>query len=254
MLALPGCSHSLEDDREAVSRVFLHTAPKARTNNNPERAAAARVVGSWVIILMLTPMLNKLNFQILVRNQFLRGLTVHCCLSGIRPSHSPQATALGLSISCQPLPSETHAFEPLTFGNRLVQILRSLEFTLPVEGTHTVEENATLVRWHVKKNFNVCTCFSHRLREDRSAMIKPCLYESVIRGSTVHPVRVRTKFMYCSVFSNSRIGNSLKTLLEASSLFIASLSSSSSIGSRPWCDVRLVPVKNIAHAASKMEK
>ena len=49
--------------------------------------------------------------------------------------------------------------ELFTFGNRLVQVLWSPEFTLPVEGTHIVGEDATLVRWHVEK-FNVCTCFS----------------------------------------------------------------------------------------------
>ena len=46
--------------------------------------------------------------------------------------------------------------------NRLVQVLWFPEFTLPVEGTHFVEEEATLVRWHVEE-FNVCNCFSHRL-------------------------------------------------------------------------------------------
>ena len=41
---------------------------------------------------------------------FLRGLTDHrFCLSGIPQSHSPQATALRLSTSCQPLLSESHA-------------------------------------------------------------------------------------------------------------------------------------------------
>ena len=84
--------------------------------------------------------------------------------------------------------------EPFTFDNRLVQVLWSPEFTLLVERTHVVEENATLVRWHVKE-FNVCTCFSRRLREDRSATIKPCLRVIVVRGSTVHLVRVRIKFM-----------------------------------------------------------
>ena len=53
--------------------------------------------------------------------------------------------------------------ELFTFGNTLVQVLWSPEFTLPVEGTHVVEENATLVRGHVEK-FNVCTCFSFKLR------------------------------------------------------------------------------------------
>ena len=76
-------------------------------------------------------------------------------------------------------------FELLTFGTRLVQVLWSPQFTLPVERTHIVEENATLVHWHVKK-LNVCNCFYHRLRKDRSAIIKPCLCESVVRGSTVH--------------------------------------------------------------------
>ena len=48
--------------------------------------------------------------------------------------------------------------EPFTFDNRLVQVLWSPEFTLLVERNHVVEENATLVRWHVKE-FNVCKCF-----------------------------------------------------------------------------------------------
>ena len=46
----------------------------------------------------------------ILRNQFLRGLTDHCfCLSGITPSHSHQSTPFHLLVSCQPLPSRSHA-------------------------------------------------------------------------------------------------------------------------------------------------
>ena len=38
---------------------------------------------------------------------------------------------------------------------RLVQVLWFPTFTLPVDGTHIVEEKAIRVRW----KFNVCTCF-----------------------------------------------------------------------------------------------
>ena len=48
--------------------------------------------------------------------------------------------------------SQIGDIELITFGNRLVQVLWCLEFTLPVEGTHVVEENATLARWHVKNS------------------------------------------------------------------------------------------------------
>ena len=121
-------------------------------------------------------------------------------MSGIPPSRSPQAILLRLSICCQPRMSARNYFSRLlrelkhlcalfTFGNGLVQVLWLPEFTLPVEGTHIVEKNATLVRWHVEK-FNMCTCFCHKLWEDRSAIIKPCLCEIVVRSGTVHLVRL----------------------------------------------------------------
>ena len=43
-------------------------------------------------------------------NQFLRGLTSHCfCLNDTSPNHSHQATTFHLLVSCQPLPSKSHA-------------------------------------------------------------------------------------------------------------------------------------------------
>ena len=133
-----------------------------------------------------------------VWNQFLRGLTDHCfCLRSIPPSYCPHATSFEL----------TH-LRHWTF-HFWKQVLWSPEFTFLVKGTHIVEDGATLVRRHVEK-FNVCTSFSHRLWEGRSAIIKPCLCELVIRSSTVHPVRVRIKFMQCLIFSNSLNDNSLR--------------------------------------------
>ena len=113
-------------------------------------------------------------------------------------SHSPQATFLRLSISCQPSLSETHARSSFPRILWVVTNWRHWTFHLwqkacsgsLVSGTHSsswkkpffFEENAALVRWQVFK-FNACTCFPHRLREDGSAIIKPCLCEFVFRGA-----------------------------------------------------------------------
>ena len=48
--------------------------------------------------------------EYILRSQFLRGLTGHCfCSNDIPLSHSHQATPFHLLISCQPLPSISHA-------------------------------------------------------------------------------------------------------------------------------------------------
>ena len=45
-----------------------------------------------------------------------------------------------------------------TFGSRLIQVLWFPEFTLPIEGTEIVEEDAALVSWYVDE-LNVFTYF-----------------------------------------------------------------------------------------------
>ena len=138
---------------------------------------------------------------------------------------------VSLRISLRSDKSATLNFSPLeqACSTSLVSRIHS-----SAEGTHIVEENTAPVRWHVVK-FSVCTCFPHRLREDRSATIKPCLCEFVFRCGTVHLVRVRMKFLYCLILSNSRIGNSFRH-------WWRHVTSAFSIGSRTWYDILFVPV------------
>ena len=62
------------------------------------------------------------------------------------------------------------------------------KFTLPIAGTHVVEDDA-LVRWHVVK-VNVWAWLPDGLWEDASTIIKPCSCVGVFVGGTVHPFRV----------------------------------------------------------------
>ena len=55
---------------------------------------------------------------------------------------------------------------------------------------------------------NVWACFPHGLWEDTSAIIKPCFCVGIVGGGTVHLFLL--DFLDCSVFSNSRIGNSFR--------------------------------------------
>ena len=91
----------------------------------------------------------------------------------------------------------------------LVHFLSFPKFTLPIEGTHVVEDDAALVRWHVEK-VNVGACLTQGLWEDASTIIKPSSCEGVFTGGTVHPFRVILEVLHCSLFSNSRMGNSLR--------------------------------------------
>ena len=109
-----------------------------------------------------------------------------------------------------------------------------------VQGRHIVEENPPLVRWHVEK-FNVCTCFSHRLREDRSAKIKPCLCESVVKR-------------WCGVSCPSSneilvmldlLGISEWQIAEAMVEACHLSSSRTSMGSRTWYDILSASVKSV---------
>ena len=52
--------------------------------------------------------------------------------------------------------------------------------------------------------------FSHGLWEDASAIVKTCFCVGVFGGGTVHLFRVLSEVLYCSVFSNPRIGNSFR--------------------------------------------
>ena len=83
-----------------------------------------------------------------------------------------------------------------------------------MEVTHIVEEDATLVHRHVV-DVNDCTCFSQRLWEGRSEEIKALLCVLIIKRSTVHLVRVRVEFLYCSIFSNSRKFQLAEVMAEA---------------------------------------
>ena len=57
---------------------------------------------------------------------------------------------------------------------------------------------------------NFWACFPHGLWEDASAIVKPCFRAGVFGGGTVHLFRVLSEVLYCSVFSDSRIGNSFR--------------------------------------------
>ena len=95
--------------------------------------------------------------------------------------------------------------------NRLINVVSFPKFTLSVEGTHVVEEDAALTRWHVIE-IDVWACFPHGLWEDTSAIVKPCFCVGVFGGGTVRVFRVLSEVLYCSVFSNARIGNSFRFL------------------------------------------
>ena len=124
---------------------------------------------------------------------FLRGLTDHCfCLSGIPPRHSPQATSFRLSVSCQPLLSRSNArgclqnalrsdnsatlnFRPLVIGLFRFSDLWTSLFRLK---EHIVEDDATLLRWHVK-NINFCDClFTECGKTDRLQSNHACVKAS----------------------------------------------------------------------------
>ena len=85
-------------------------------------------------------------------------------------------------------------------NKRLVHVLSGLRNSLK-----------RMLHWCVdtSKSSKICACFFF-LREDRSAIINPCLCVSVVIGRTVHLVQVQIKFEKCLIFSNSRIGNSLR--------------------------------------------
>ena len=98
-------------------------------------------------------------------------------------------------------------FSPLVTGLSMFSTFRSSLFRL--------KEPMLLKRmlhWYVDTLWrsNVCTCLSHRLWEDTSTMIKPYFCVGVTGGGTVHLFPVQLKLLCCSVFSNSRIDNSLR--------------------------------------------
>ena len=101
---------------------------------------------------------------------------------------------------------------------RFINILNFSKFTLPVEGTHAVEEDAALVCWHVKE-IKVWACFPHGLWADTSATVKPCFCVRIFGGGTVQLFRVLSEVLNCPVFSNSRIGNSFRYWWRHVSLF-----------------------------------
>ena len=187
-----------------------------------------------VFLLKLTskiaacPFLSSSDFhrgEKILRNQFLRGLTGHCfCSNDIPLSHSHQATPFHLLVSCQPLPSRSH--ERSCFQNSLRSDSRGSSVTLNFSFGETglymfsalrnslfrLKEPMLLkgmLHWYVDKvEVNVWACLSHGLW-DASAIIKPCSCVSVFVGGTVHLFRVTVEVLHCSVFSKSRIGNSL---------------------------------------------
>ena len=86
-----------------------------------------------------------------------------------------------------------------------MNILSFPKFTLLVEGTHVGEEDAALIRWHVVE-INVWACFSHGRCFDNNQTMLLCWHLRRWHGAFF----TSSDGMYCSVFSNSRIGNSFR--------------------------------------------
>ena len=183
-------------------------------------------------------------------------------------SQCPQATVLRLLISCQPPLSETHARSCFPRILWVVTNRRHWTFHLwqqacsgsLVSGIHSSGWRnpfccrecctGTLASYKVQR---VYLFFPHRLREDKSVIIKPCLCEFVFRSSMVHLVRVRMKFQLCLIFSNSRIVNSFRhwwrhiTSLHCELFFIIF----NRLSYLAWHPIR--SSENIAHAHLKVE-